>query len=85
MEVLTNSAPRLVTMTKETRRPSAFVLAMIIVGIVGIVTGAFIERGVTATVIPVILGAAVIFGVIWIGGFKLGAAFANFLKKRWYE
>lgn len=60
-------------------------MVMAIVAVLGIATGVIISKGATATVLPVMLGVLIIFGFVWVGGFQVGAAFADWLEKRWYR
>ena len=66
-------------------KPSTVTVVMAVVGIVGIATGATIAKGFTFAVLPVILGASVVCGVIWAGGFQIGAAFAGWLESWLYK
>lgn len=71
--------------TKDKKKPSTFVVVSVIVGVAGIATGVIATKGITAEVIPVIIAAAMLFGIVWIGGFQIGAAFADWLEKKWYR
>lgn len=71
-------------MGSESKRWRALVALMAMVGIAGVVTGVVAQRGLTLATVPVIVGGVLIWGLVWIGGFRLGSAFAEWLERRWH-
>lgn len=72
-------------MTDEKRPSRSFYVFMAVVTASGVAIGFVSQRGFTLEVLPLILGALLLWGVIWTGGFQLGAAFADWLEKRWHK
>jgi hypothetical protein len=69
-------------MTRSPKGSSRFSYGFPIVGIVVLVVAAILAGGISVAVIPGIVVAAVIWAIIWIGGGKIGDAFADWLERR---
>jgi hypothetical protein len=54
----------------------------LVIGFFGVATGVLIARGLTAAAIPLIVGGAVIWGVVWIGASQADAALTHWLERR---
>ena len=77
---LWNSVFRRVIMTNKKLSPFTFGSAHVPIAVIALVI--LLARGLTLSTLLLIAGVALLWVVIWIGGFRAGDAFARWLERR---